>query len=130
MRGRGGWYSQYRGKHHWTDGADKPNSNALGVPDDCQGIALPDHRTLGKWFRVTAPNDVTLICQQTDLGPGWHTGRLIDISAAAAERFGYSPGSFPTGSFFEWEPAPTPMQVAKLTPREQAIAIYRLKDEA
>lgn len=103
-QGKGSWYSQYKGKYKWVDTGDKPNSNALGVPDDQQGIALPEKATLGKWFMVTAPNSVTLTLQQTDLGPAKWTGRVIDIAAVAAEKFGYSPANFPTDGVFSWEP--------------------------
>jgi hypothetical protein len=103
--GKGSWFSQYEGKHKWVDKGDKPNSNALGVPDDMQGIALPSRKTLGKWFYVTAPNGMTLCLQQTDLGPAKWTGRKIDIAAVAAERFGYSPKNFPTDKPFKWRPA-------------------------
>lgn len=108
MSGRGSWFSQYRGKYDWVDLGDKPNSNALGVPDDQQGIAFYNHSTLGKWFNVTAPNGVTLRLQQTDIGPHPRTGRLIDIAAVAAERFGYSPDNFPTDGIFTWTEATLP----------------------
>lgn len=102
----GSWYSQYRGSNYdWVDPSDKPGSNALGVPDSSQGIALPSRSTLGKWFNVTAPNGQTLRLQQTDIGPAGWTGRGIDIAASAADRFGYSPKSFPTGGSFTWVPA-------------------------
>lgn len=102
----GSWYSQYKGKYIWVDTGDKPNSNALGVPDDQQGIALPSSSTLGDWFLVTAPNKRTLKLQQTDIGPADWTGRTIDIAAVAAERFGYSPQTFPTDEgLFYWKPA-------------------------
>jgi lysozyme family protein len=102
----GSWYSQYKGKYTWVDTGDKPNSNALGVPDDQQGIALPTSKTLGDWFFVTAPNGKTLKLQQTDIGPADWTGRTIDIAAVAAERFGYSPKTFPTDEgLFYWKPA-------------------------
>lgn len=102
----GSWYSQFRGSNYnWVDPSDKPGSNALGVPDSSQGIALPSRSTLGKWFNVTAPNGQTLRLQQTDIGPARWTGRGIDIAASAADRFGYSPKSFPTGGSFSWVPA-------------------------
>ena len=102
--GKGSWYSQYQGKYKWVDPDDPPSSNAAGVPDDQQGIALPARSTLRKWFMVTAPNGVTLKLQQTDLGPAKWTGRGIDIAAVAAERFGYSPKNFPTDGIFTWRP--------------------------
>lgn len=105
-QGKGGWYSQYQGKYKWVDTGDKPNSNALGVPDDQQGIALPSRNTLGDWFMVTAPNGETLRLRQTDIGPASWTGRKIDIAAVAAEHFGYTPDNFPTDKgLFTWYPA-------------------------
>ena len=38
--GKGSWYSWYTGEYTWEDHGDKPDSNALGVPDDQQGYAL------------------------------------------------------------------------------------------
>ena len=100
--GKGSWYSQYQGKYNWVDKGDKPNSNALGVPDDHQGVALYNRGTLGDWFFVTAPNGVRLRLQQTDIGPHPKTGRKIDIAAVAAEQFGYTPKNFPTDAVFHW----------------------------
>lgn len=100
--GKGSWFSHYEGKYSWVDTGDKPNSNALGVPDDQQGCAFYDQRTLGECFYVTAPNGRTLKLQQTDIGPHPRTGRKIDIAAVAAERFGYSPDNFPTDEIFTW----------------------------
>jgi peptidoglycan hydrolase-like protein with peptidoglycan-binding domain len=119
--GKGSWYSQYKGKHVWVDTGDAPGSAALGVPDDAQGVAFYDQATLGKWFAVTAPNGVTSIEQQTDIGPHPRTGRKIDIAACAAERFGYSPSNFPTDSIFSWRAVPAPSAVASLTPKQQAV---------
>lgn len=104
-RGKGSWFSQYQGVYSWVDTGDRPGSNALGVPDDQQGIALPERLTLGDLFMVTAPNGKTLKLRQTDIGPATWTGRKIDIAAVAAERFGYSPTNFPTNGIFEWTPA-------------------------
>ena len=100
--GRGSWYSQYNGKYNWVDLGDKPNSNALGVPDINQGCSFYNSATLGKWFDVTAPNGVTLRLQQTDIGPHPRTGRKIDIAAVSAEAFGYTPHTFPTDGIFSW----------------------------
>ena len=118
--GKGSWYSQYDGKFKWVDTGDAPNSAALGCPDDAQGVSFMNSPTLGKWFHVLAPNGVMSLEQQTDIGPNPNTGRLIDISAAAAERFGYSPQNFPTDSVFSWEPADPPLEVRGLPPKEQA----------
>lgn len=104
--GRGSWYSQ--NPPNWIDTGDEPNSNALGVDDSQQGIAFYDRSTLGKWFDVKAPNGHVLTLQQTDIGPHPRTGRTIDIAAVAAERFGYSPNTFPTDGIFSWRPASKP----------------------
>ena len=101
---RGSWYSQ-NAPFGWFDSGDKPGSNALGVPDEKQGIALPSRNTLGQYFNVTAPNGQTLRLQQTDIGPAKWTGRGVDISAAAGQQFGYSPKTFPTDASFGVEPA-------------------------
>lgn len=100
--GRGSWYSQFEGQFSWVDPGDAPGSSALGVPDSVQGFALYDKSTLGQWRDVRAPNGVVLRLQQTDIGPHPSTGRKIDIAAVAAERFGYSPKTFPTDSVFQW----------------------------
>lgn len=105
--GRGSWYSQLPDKG-WIDREDRPGSNALGVPDDEQGIALPSRKTLGNWYDVTGPDGRTERLQQTDIGPARWTGRGIDVSAAGADRMGYAPENFPTNGRFTWEPADGP----------------------
>lgn len=125
LSGKGSWYSQYRGRDVWRDTGDRPNSNALGVPDSAQGISFYSQATLGKWFEVHAPNGNVSIEQQTDRGPHPSTGRKIDISAAAAERFGYSPDSFPTDGIFRWRQVDPPALVHGLSPR---VAALRYRD--
>jgi uncharacterized protein (TIGR02594 family) len=119
--GRGSWYSQFTGKSKWVDPGDTPNSNALGVPDWAQGCAFRNRSTLGDWFVVTAPNGISLLMPQTDIGPSRSTGRDIDISAHMAEAFGYSRTNFPTDGIFKWVPAAPPAGLEHLTPRQQAI---------
>lgn len=126
--GKGSWYSQYNGKYFWHDYGDKANSNALGVPDYAQGVSFLDKSRLGEWFEVKAPNGTVLTVQQTDIGPAAWTGKLIDISAAAAERFGYSPNNFPTGSVWYWHPIADPAVVVGLTPRQQAVKYLEYLD--
>lgn len=116
--GKGSWYSQFQGQYSWIDHNDKPNSNALGVPDNEQGFAMLDRSGLGKWRYVTAPNGITLLLRQTDIGPTAATGRMIDIAAVAAEKFGYSPGNFPTDEIFSWsdilDKPPTPQETKSM----------------
>ena len=119
--GRGSCYSQYSGKYNWVDRGDRPNSNALGVPDSAQGCAFLDRSTLGDWFVVTAPNGKSLLMPQTDIGPSRSTGRQIDISAHMAETFGYTPTNFPTDGLFTWVPAAPPPGLEGLSPKQQAI---------
>jgi hypothetical protein len=101
---RASWYSQLPA-FGWFDREDRPGSNALGVPDWQQGIALPSRRTLGQYFNVTSPGGQTLRLRQTDVGPAPWTGRGVDVSAAAANQFGYTPKTFPTDASFTVEPA-------------------------
>lgn len=131
---KGSWYSQLDGKYHWHDGGDEPGSAALtGTPDNAQGISFYDHSTLGHWFEVLFPNGHTSIEQQTDIGPNPNTGRKIDISAAAAERAGYSPddlhlpNAYPTDAIVKWRPIDVPAEVAGLSPVQQAIRYRDLR---
>lgn len=128
LTSRGSWFSQFDGKYHWHDGEDEPSSAALtGCPDDAQGVAMPSRALLGSWWNVKAPNGVVSLEQVTDLGPAARTDRTIDISAAAAERFGYSPQNFPTDSIFTFWPADVPPEVAGLSKVQQAIRYRDLR---
>jgi len=125
--GKGSWYSQFKGKYTWVDDGDTPGSNALGVPDNAQGISFYNHATLGHWFKVTAPNGKTSTEQQTEIGPAPWTGRGIDISAACAERMGYSPENFPTDAQWSWEACPPPVGLEDFTPQKQATTYRALR---
>jgi len=103
----GSWYSQLP-PFGWFDPGDRPSSNALGVPDSQQGIALPTRRGLGKWFLVTPPGQSQPYpLQQTDTGPAPWTGRGVDVSAAGAHQMGYTPKNFPTDANFDVKPIDT-----------------------
>lgn len=105
---RGSWYSQLP-PFGWFDREDKPGSNALGVPNAQQGIALPSRGTLGQWYNVTPPGEsLPFPMQQTDVGPAKWTGRGVDISAAAAHQMGYTPQTFPTDAGWKVEPRDEP----------------------
>jgi len=104
----GSVYGNYQGVHDWRDGLDNNAPALKGATNDVPGIALPDRATLGHWYYVLAPNGQAQILQQTDIGPAARTKRGIDVNAAAAEKFGYSPNDFPTDR---------PFRVALLTDR-------------
>jgi len=105
---KGSWYSQAPA-FGWFDKEDRPGSNALGVPDWQQGIALPSRGTLGQWYNVTPPGGgLPFPMQQTDIGPAKWTGRGVDISAAAAHQMGYTPKNFPTDAAWKVEPRDEP----------------------
>jgi hypothetical protein len=124
--GRGSWYAQYEGRYKWRDPGDKPGSAALGVPDSAQGVSFLNNDTLGKWFEIEYPNGHRSIEQQTDIGPSRWTGKKIDISAAAAERAGYSPNNFPTGAVIKWRQIDPPDSIKSLPPR---LAAVKYRDE-
>ena len=93
-RGVASWYGQGQG---WGDkpSMDQPGSNALRVPEHLQGISLPSKETVGQFFYVTDPSTgLTHVRQQTDIGPGVRTQKLVDISVAAAQKEGYTKESF------------------------------------
>ena len=122
---KGSWYSQYEGNNRWRDYGDQPRSNALGVPDAQQGIALPSRHTLGMFFDVQGPDGRMHRVQQTDVGPAPWTGRGIDISAAAADKMGYAPENFPTNGRFAFrlsQDQTSPMQYADRAPEEPVQA--------
>ena len=121
-QGKGSWYSQYEGVYKWVDSGDAPGSAALRVADSAQGISFYDWATLGKWFEVEYPNGKRSIEQQTDIGPSPWTGKKIDVSAAAADRAGYSPTNFPTGAIIKWRRVNAPKGLEGLTPQAQAVA--------
>ena len=72
-------------------------ATASGVSSGEPGIALLQHRTLGKRYRVTVGGH-SAILKHTDYGPAAWTGRKIDITGAGAQKMGISPGAFPTDS--------------------------------
>jgi peptidoglycan hydrolase-like protein with peptidoglycan-binding domain len=128
--GKGSWYSQYEGVYHWVDSGDAPGSAALGVPDSAQGVSFYDWSTLGKWFEIEYPNGHKSIEQQTDIGPSPWTGKKIDISAAAAERAGYSPKNFPTGAVIKWRKTDPPAGVYGIGPKEAAVKYRDIRKTA
>ena len=78
------------------DPSDPMGSNALRVPERYQGISLSTGKsgelgtsgqTLGQQHYVTDPNTgLTYVKQQTDVGPGVRTQKMVDVAAAMAAR--------------------------------------------
>jgi hypothetical protein len=100
----GSWFGTYSGDHDWRDNREPAgHPTASGIPPSAPGIALPTRSTLGQRFVVTAPNGQSIVVPQTDVGPGAN-GRGVDLTAAAAEKLGYSPSSFPTDGKFNVRP--------------------------
>jgi hypothetical protein len=95
--GLGSWFANFAGRYNWVDPMDKPGSNGLDVPESKQGIALASTETLGQWFLLTTPTGEQYKVRQTDVGPGIRTQKIVDVSAAQAEKMGYTPKTFPTG---------------------------------
>ncbi len=108
--GRSSWFGQYgygpykdeHSKLVWRDTGDN-GRNASGLPQTVPGVAFLNRATLKHFFAVEAPNGKTLVVQHVDIGPASWTGKLIDINAPAAERLGYTPQNFPTGSVWKWK---------------------------
>jgi hypothetical protein len=89
----------------WSDPKLMPgNQTSTGVPPSQPGVALRSPPVKGQLLQVTAPNKNIQILPQIDTGPGTRTQRGVDISAAAAEKFGYTPKTFPTDQPFLVQP--------------------------
>jgi hypothetical protein len=81
----------------WGDPSarDAPSSNVLGVADPYQGISLPSKSTVGDFYYVKDPNTgLTHVIQQSDVGPGVRTQKLVDVSVAKLSQLGYTQKSF------------------------------------
>lgn len=91
-----GDYDHELAKYRWSDNADNAR-NASGLSQQTPGIAYMSKETIRHWFKLTFPNDVTVIVRQVDLGPALWTNKIIDVNAPLAEMVGYSPRTFPTG---------------------------------
>jgi hypothetical protein len=89
-----------------VDPSDPRGSSALRVPERYQGISLStgtsgelgtSGQTLGQWANLTDPRTgLTSVRQQTDVGPGVRTQKIVDIGAESAIQMGY-----PTRKNFE-----------------------------
>lgn len=96
------------GKVSWfggpNDGETAGNRTASGAPTSTPGIAIYNRATLGGYWRVTdTKTGRSAVLKQTDLGPAPWTGRKIDVTYSALNRFGYGEHNFPTDSTFKAE---------------------------
>lgn len=94
------------GKVSWFGGPGDPSDSghtADGGTTKEPGIAVYNHGTLGGYWRVKAPNGKTVVLKQTDIGPAPWTGRKIDVTYSALNKFGFNEHDFPTDSHFDAE---------------------------
>lgn len=94
------------GKVSWFGGPGDPTDSghtANGETTKTPGIAVYNHGTLGGYWRVKAPNGKTVVLKQTDIGPAPWTGRKIDVTYSALNKFGFNEGNFPTDAQFQAE---------------------------
>lgn len=120
-KGKGTWFGQFgygpygagQSQYKWVDKGDN-GQNKYGDPQTTPGIALPSIKDAGKYYNVKAPNGRILRLKVVDRGPRNSiyeaetgtkatTNAQIDINAPAAELFGYSPQTFPSGAQFEFQ---------------------------
>lgn len=94
-----GKVSWFGGPSDSTDSGHTANGETTKTP----GIAVYNHGTLGGYWRVKAPNGKTAVLKQTDIGPAPWTGRKIDVTYSALNKFGFNEHDFPTDSHFEAE---------------------------
>lgn len=76
----------------FTDPGDS-GVTALGTPTARGGIAVMRRSTLGGFWRVCAPRHILPrgvrrchVTRQTDIGPAFWTGRVIDVTAVTSRR--------------------------------------------
>lgn len=80
-----------------NDAGDNNRPALQGATNKKPGIAVYNRKTLGGYYRVTAPNGQTRVVQQTDIGPAPFTKRVVDLNPPAGKLFGYKEGNaFPT----------------------------------
>src|SRR5205809_5360519 len=91
LQGRVSWFG---GPHDPEDSGHTASGGTTAEP----GIAVYNHKTLGGYWRVTAPNGKTAVLKQTDIGPAPWTKRLVDVTYSALPHLGYNERSFPTDS--------------------------------
>jgi hypothetical protein len=71
--GRGTWFNVGLAIGEWDDVHARRRGEgpqASGLPHTEPGIAMPNRKTLGDWFKVTLPDGRTAYWRQSDVGPG------------------------------------------------------------
>lgn len=92
-----GKVSWFGGPRDSTDSGHTASGGTTATP----GIAVYNRATLGGYWRVTdQKTGRSVVLKQTDLGPAPFTGRKIDVTYSALNRFGYNENNFPTDSDF------------------------------
>ncbi|HTA98677.1 MAG TPA: hypothetical protein VK730_13675 [Solirubrobacteraceae bacterium] len=95
------------GKVSWFGGPNDSTDSghtASGATTATPGIAVYNRATLGGYWKVTdTKTGRSAVLKQTDLGPAPFTGRKIDVTYSALNRFGYGEHNFPTDSTFKAE---------------------------
>lgn len=95
------------GRISWFGGPNDGSTSqttASGAPTSTPGIAIYNRATLGGYWRLTdTKTGRSAVLKQTDLGPAPWTGRKIDVTYSALNRFGYNEHNFPTDSTFKAE---------------------------
>ena len=94
--GNGSWFG---GPHDPEDSGHTASGGTTHEP----GIAVYNHKTLGGYWRVKAPNGKVAILRQTDIGPAPWTKRTVDVTYSALPQLGYNEGNFPTDHQFRTE---------------------------
>lgn len=126
-----GKVSWFGGPQDSTDSGHTASGGTTATP----GIAVYNRATLGGYWKVTdQKTGRSVVLKQTDLGPAPFTGRKIDVTYSALNRFGYNENNFPTDSDFSatylgsnpkgaatvsTAPVPVSAPIAKATPSRQ-----------
>lgn len=95
--GRGKLFRQGKASFFGGPNDSMNTGTALGLPDTAPGIALMNQATLGKYFNVYSPQGRWHKERQIDIGPAGWTGKILDITSAALNHFGFNESNFPTG---------------------------------
>ncbi len=116
------------GKISWFGGKGDPTDSghtASGGTTAEPGIAVYNHKTLGGYWRVTAPNGKSVVLKQTDIGPAPWTNRKIDFTYSALPQLGYNEHNFPTNAVAKAEYLGSSPQSAKAVASRQISKVLQ-----